>query len=30
VHTLQLLLADHNHIPHHPAILSERITVTVK
>lgn len=29
-HTLQLLLADHNHIPHHPAILSERITVTVK
>jgi hypothetical protein len=28
-HTLQLLLADHNHIPHHPAILSERITVTV-
>ena len=29
-HTLQLLLADHNHIPHHPAIASERITVTVK
>lgn len=29
-HTLQLLLADHNHIPHHPAVVSERITVTVK
>ena len=30
VHTLQLLLADHNHIPHHPPVISERITVTVK
>jgi Domain of unknown function (DUF4399) len=30
VHTLQLLVADHNHIPHHPLVLSERITVTVK
>ena len=29
-HTLQLLLADHNHIPHHPAVISERITVTVQ
>jgi hypothetical protein len=29
-HTLQLLLADHNHIPHHPAVISERITVSVK
>jgi hypothetical protein len=29
-YTLQLLLADHNHIPHHPALLSERITITVK
>ncbi len=29
VHTLQLLLADHNHIPHHPVVISERITVTV-
>ena len=29
-HTLQLLLADQNHIPHHPAVLSERITITVK
>ena len=29
-HTFQLLLADHNHIPHHPPVISERITVTVK
>lgn len=29
-HTLQLLLADHNHIPHHPVVMSERVTVTVK
>jgi hypothetical protein len=29
-HTLQLLLADHNHIPHHPLVISERITVSVK
>jgi Domain of unknown function (DUF4399) len=29
-HTLQLLLADHNHIPHHPLVISERITITVK
>jgi hypothetical protein len=29
-HTLQLLLADHNHIPHHPVVLSERITITVR
>ena len=29
-HTLQLLLADHNHIPHFPLVMSERITVTVK
>lgn len=30
VHTLQLLLADHNHIPHHPVVISERVTVTVR
>ncbi len=30
VHTLQLLLADHNHIPHFPAVMSQRITVTVR
>ena len=30
VHTLQLLLADYRHIPHQPAIQSQRITITVK
>lgn len=29
-HTLQLLLADHNHVPHNPPIVSEQITITVK
>jgi hypothetical protein len=29
-HTLQLLLADQNHIPHHPVVMSERITITVR
>ena len=29
-HTLQLLLADQNHIPDHPVVMSERITVTVR
>lgn len=29
-HTLQLLLGDHGHIPHHPALMSEKITVEVK
>lgn len=29
-HTLQLLLGDMNHIPHDPAIMSDRITITVK
>lgn len=29
-HTLQLLLADQNHIPHHPPVISERITISVK
>ena len=28
-HTLQLLLADENHVPHDPPIISERITVIV-
>lgn len=28
-HTLQLLVGDHNHIPHDPPIISERITITV-
>ena len=29
-HTLQLLFADPNHIPHSPPVLSEKITITVK
>jgi len=29
-HTLQLLLADHLHIPHDPPIMSKPITVTVR
>jgi hypothetical protein len=29
-HTLQLLLADHLHIPHDPPVMSKPITVTVK
>ncbi len=29
-HTLQLVLGDHNHIPHDPPIVSDVITVTVK
>jgi hypothetical protein len=28
-HTLQLLLADHAHVPHDPPVLSDMITVTV-
>jgi len=29
-HTLQLLLGDHRHVPHDPAVMSEKITVTVE
>jgi hypothetical protein len=29
-HTLQLVVGDGNHIPHNPALASEKITVTVK
>lgn len=29
-HTLQLLLGDKAHIPHSPAVKSEKITITVK
>lgn len=29
-HTLQLLMGDHNHVPHNPPIMSKKITVTVK
>jgi hypothetical protein len=28
-HTLQLLLADANHIPHSPPVISKKITITV-
>ena len=28
-HTLQLLLADHNHFPHEPPVISEVVTFTV-
>ncbi len=29
-HSLQLLLADHYHIPHKPVVISKKIKVTVK
>ncbi|MCB1505389.1 MAG: DUF4399 domain-containing protein [Hyphomicrobiaceae bacterium] len=29
-HTLQLILGDHNHVPHKPPVMSDKITVTVK
>ena len=29
-HTLQLVLGDHNHIPHNPLVQSEVVTITVK
>lgn len=29
-HTLQLVLGDHMHIPHDPAVVSKQITITVK
>ena len=29
-HTLQLLLADYQHVPHNPPVYSEQITITVK
>ena len=28
-HTLQLLLADQNHVPHQPPVTSKKITITV-
>ena len=28
-HSLQLILADHEHLPHEPPVISDRITVTV-
>lgn len=29
-HTLQLVMGDHNHVPHDPPVVSEKITITVK
>ncbi|HHM05265.1 MAG TPA: DUF4399 domain-containing protein [Gammaproteobacteria bacterium] len=29
-HTLQLILGDHQHLPHTPPVVSKKITVTVK
>ncbi|MDX1433883.1 MAG: DUF4399 domain-containing protein [Gammaproteobacteria bacterium] len=29
-HTLQLLMGDHEHIPHNPPVVSQKITITVK
>lgn len=29
-HTLQLLVGDHRHVPHDPAIVSKKITITVE
>lgn len=29
-HTLQLLLADHAHIPHDPPVVSEKISITIQ
>lgn len=28
-HTIQLLLGDHNHVPHDPVVVSEVISITV-
>lgn len=30
VHTLQLVLGDHLHVPHNPPVMSEKITITVE
>lgn len=29
-HTLQLLLGDHNHVPHDPPVMSRKITIHVR
>ncbi|MBL4764647.1 MAG: DUF4399 domain-containing protein [Colwellia sp.] len=29
-HTLQLILGDHRHMPHSPAVVSKKITITVE
>ena len=28
-HTLQLILGDHNHVPHDPPVVSEKFSITV-
>jgi hypothetical protein len=28
-HTLRLIFADHNHVPHDPALISEEVSITV-
>lgn len=28
-HTLQLLLGDHNHVPHNPPVISKKITIYI-
>lgn len=29
-HTLQLIMGDHHHIPHKPAVVSKKITISVE
>ncbi len=29
-HTLQLVMGDHDHVPHNPPLVSRRVTITVK
>ena len=29
-HTLQLIMGDHNHVPHNPPLISDKITITVR
>ena len=29
-HTLQLIMGDHDHVPHNPPVMSTKITITVK
>lgn len=29
-HTLQLLMGDHNHVPHDPPVYSKKISITVR
>ncbi|MDJ0937602.1 MAG: DUF4399 domain-containing protein [Kiloniellales bacterium] len=29
-HTLQLVMGDHDHVPHNPPLVSRRVTIYVK